>query len=76
MLISEIKPGMIFKDNDPRRPNRYVKIVRVDIPYNSIYFQSSTNIDEWKNAPYHKSKKPKRFRIAKVSSGYFLVKNE
>lgn len=74
MTLEEIKPGMIFKENDSRFI-RYIRIARVE--GEKIFFIASSN-QEFPLANIRReyvSKKPGRFYKVPRRNGYTLVKN-
>lgn len=64
MRIEEIKPGMVFRENDKRSNGRIVRVTEVDVQEGVIVLNGKT-----------KSRKPERFHKEKRGSGYTLAQD-
>ena len=77
MKIIDIKPGMVFKENDSRvtRWIRITNVVNTRIQ-TCIYMESSSVGPQGPWAGQSTSRAPQRFYTKKVSSGYSLITPE
>lgn len=70
MKLEEIKPGMVFREND-RRFSRWIRITSA--ARGVIEFDASDSAEGPFDLVRRKSRKPERFHAGPASSGYSLV---
>ncbi len=72
MKFEELKPGMLFEDNDKRRAGRFARIAYV---YDfSVRYRAGDDLESEDSWPLFTSKKPERFHATKRSKGFTLVR--
>lgn len=80
MNIEEIKPGMIFQDNDKRSGVRFLKVIANNINQGGVWkgkiaYEVSMYTPEGPYAPRILHASPQRFYREKKSKGYTLVQD-
>lgn len=72
MKLEEIKPGMVFKEND-KRLTRFVKVVCIGFSGRIFLVASQISaVGPWRKKTTS-CQKPERFHVEPKASGYSLV---